>query len=72
LVNLIQMTIISTTVDKNPLEEIAQSLESTKESKMQYLGAASKMITVMQIYASTTDAKEAVIDWFYENLQDLL
>ena len=26
----------------------------------------------MQIYASTTDAKEAVIDWFYENLQDLL
>ena len=26
----------------------------------------------MQIYASTTEAKEAVIDWFYENLQDLL
>ena len=36
------MTIISTTVDKNPLEEIEQSLESTEESKIQYLGTTSK------------------------------
>ena len=31
-VNLIQMTIVSTTVGKNPLEEMEYPLESTKES----------------------------------------
>ena len=29
-------------------------------------------ITEIQIYASTTNAKEAEVDWFYEDLQDLL
>ena len=29
-------------------------------------------ITVIQIYASTIDAKEAEVDHFYENLEDLL
>ena len=29
-------------------------------------------ITVIQVYASTTDAEEAEIEWFYDNLQDLL
>ena len=29
-------------------------------------------ITVIQGYASTTDAKEAEVDLFYKNLQDLL
>jgi len=33
------VTIISTTVGKNPLEEV----ESTKESEMQYFDAISKM-----------------------------
>ena len=28
-------------------------------------------ITVIQVYATTTDAKEAEADWFYEDLQDL-
>ena len=42
-VNLIQMTIISTTVDRNPLEEMDQPSWSTKESKMQYSDAISKM-----------------------------
>ena len=41
--NLIQMTILSTTVGKNPLEEMEQPSQSTKESEMQYLGAVSKM-----------------------------
>ena len=41
-VNLTQMTIISTTVDRNPLEEIEWPSWSTKESKMQYLHAISK------------------------------
>ena len=53
---------------------------------MQYLGAVSKMnrmisvcfqgkpfnITVIQVYAPTTDAEEAETEWFYEDLQDLL
>ena len=29
-------------------------------------------ITVIQIYAPTTDAKEAEVEWFYKDLQDLL
>ena len=50
---------------------------------MQYLGANSKMtkkwflrqtiqLTVIQVYAPTTDAEEAEVDLFYENLQDFL
>ena len=38
-----QMTIISTTVGRNPSEEMEWSSWSTKESKMQYLDAISKM-----------------------------
>ena len=29
-------------------------------------------ITVIQVYAPTTDAEEAEVDWFYEDLQPLL
>ena len=29
-------------------------------------------IKIIQIYALTSNAEEAEIDWFYENLQDLL
>ena len=29
-------------------------------------------ITVMQAYASTNNSEEAEIEWFYEDLQDLL
>ena len=29
-------------------------------------------IIVIQVYVSTTDAKEAEVDWFYEDLQHLL
>ena len=52
---------------------------------MQYLGAVSKItewsvcfqgkpfdITVIQIYAPTTNAKEAQVEQVYEDLQDLL
>ena len=58
---------------------------STKESKMQYLGTISKTrvisvrfqgkpfnITVFQVYAPSTNAEEAEVEWFYEDLQDLL
>ena len=53
---------------------------------MQYLGAISKItklpwfvskenhliITVIQVYVPTTNAKEAEVEWFCEDLQDLL
>ena len=29
-------------------------------------------ITVIQVYAPTNNAEEAQIEWFYEDLQDLL
>ena len=29
-------------------------------------------ITVIQVYASTNNAEEAEVEWFYEDLQDLL
>ena len=53
---------------------------------MQYLGATSKMdrmisvrfqgkpfnITVIQVYALTSNAEESEVEQFYEDLQDLL
>ena len=50
---------------------------------MQYLGAVSKMTkwslfiskanhSVIQIYAQSSNAKEAEVEWFYEDLQDFL
>ena len=36
------------------------------------LGSFSFNITVIQTYASTTDAKDSEVDQFYEDLQDLL
>ena len=29
-------------------------------------------ITAIQVYAPTTNAKEAEVEWFYEDLEDLL
>ena len=56
-----------------------------KESKMKYLGAISQItkipvrfqgkpfsITVIQVYAPTTNAEEAEVERCYEDLQDLL
>ena len=40
--NLIPVTIISTSVDKNPLEEIEYPSWWTKESEIQYLSVISK------------------------------
>ena len=53
---------------------------------MQYLGAISEKhriilarfqskpfsITVIQVYAPTTNVKEAEVEWLYDDLQDLL
>ena len=77
------MIIISTPVDENPLEEWS-SLHSQQKSPKCSTSAASKNdrmilvhfqskpfnITVIQVYAP--NAKETDVEWFYEDLQDLL
>ena len=67
---------ISTTAGRNPLEEMEK--QSKEESKMQYLDAISKKdrmisvhfqgkpfnITVIQVFAPTSNAKEAELNGF--------
>ena len=79
---LTQMTIISTTVGRNPLEEMESPSWSTEESEMQYLDGISKMtewslfvsegklfnITVIQAYAPTSNTEETEVEWLYEDL----
>ena len=83
--NLIQMTIISTTVGKNPLEEMEWPLQSTRVQNA-VLGCSLKNnrmisvhfqgkafnIMVIQVYAPNSNAEEAEVERFYEDLQDLL
>ena len=81
--HLTKMTIISTTVGKNPLGKW-NSPHSQQESKRQYSDAISKTmisvsfqgkpfnITVIQVYAPTTNAKEVEVDQFHEDLEYLL
>ena len=79
------MTIISTTVGRNPLEEMEYPSWSIgvqnavlgcslKNDRMISVGFQDKPfnITVIQAYASTSNAEEAEVEWFYEDLQDLL
>ena len=84
--NLTQIIIISTTVGRNPLEEMEYPSRSTEESKMQYLDYSLKNdrmisvhfqgksfnITIIQVYAPTSNAEEAEVEQVYEDLQDLL
>ena len=79
------MTIISTTVGRNPSEEMEWSSWSTRVQNA-VLGCNLKndrmisvrfqgnpfSITVIQVYAPTSNAEEAEVEWFYEHLQDLL
>ena len=68
----------------NPLEEMEQPSQSIKQARMQYLGVISKTmndlclfprkpfnITVIQVYAPTTNAEEAEVEQFDDDLQDL-
>ena len=79
------MTIISTIVGKNPLKEMELAASSTrvqnavlgcnlKNNKMisVHLQGEPFNITVIQIYAPTSNAEEAEVERFYEDLQDLL
>ena len=81
MVNLIQVTNISINVDKNPQKKWGSS-HGIQKLEMQYLSAISKNnrmlsvcfqgkpfnITVIQVYALTSDAEEAEFEWFYEDL----
>ena len=84
--DLTQMTIISTIVGKNPLEENEVDIIVNKTGQNAILGCNLKNdtmisvcfqgkpfnITVIQVYAPTSNAVEAEVKWFYEDLQDLL
>ena len=73
--NLIQMPTISPTVGRNPSEAMELSSQSTGDSEMQYsvhFQGKPFNITVIQVYAPTTNAEEAEVEGFYENLQDIL
>ena len=76
------MTIISTTVGKNPLEEIIVNkrvqnavlgcnLKNDRMISVHFQGKPFS-ITVIQVYALTSSAEEAEVEWFYEDLQNLL
>ena len=86
MVNLSQMTIMSTTVGKNPLEKNGVAIMVSKRVRNAVLGYNLKNdrmisvhfqgipfnITIIQVYAPTSNAEEAEVEWFYEDLQDLL
>ena len=77
---------ISTTVGKNPLEENGLALIVNKRVQNAVLGCNLRndrmisvhfqgkpfSITIIQVYAPTTNAEEAGVERFYDDLQDLL
>ena len=62
------MIIISTTVGKYPLEE---NLKNNRMISVHFQGKSFN-VTVIQVYAPISNAGEAEVGWFYEDLQDLL
>ena len=82
--NLTQVTSICTTVGKKLLEELEKESYSTrvqnavfgcnlKNDRMisiRFQGEPFN-ITVIQVYAPTSNTEEAEVEWFYEDLQDL-
>ena len=83
---LTQVTIISTTVGKNPLRRNGVAIIVNKRVENAGLGCNLKNdrmisvhfqgkpfnIKVIQVYAPTSNAEEAEVERFYEDLQDLL
>ena len=71
------MTFISTTVGKNPLENMVNkrvqnavfgcSLKNDRMISAHFQGKPFKII-VIQVYALTTNAEKAEIEWVYEDL----
>ena len=79
------MTIISTTVGKNPLEDgeativnkrvwnavLGCNLKNDRMISGHFQGKPFNIV-VIQVYAPTSNAEEAEVEWFCEDLQDLL
>ena len=71
--NLIQVTIISTTVGKNPLEEMKSTrvqnavlemyLKKDRMISVHFQGKPFS-ITIIQVYAPIINAKETEVKWF--------
>ena len=83
--NLTQMTIISTTVGRNPLKKWSSHHSQQKSLKcstwMQFQTRKNDLslfprqtfnITVIQVYAPTSNTEEPEVEQLYEDLQDLL
>ena len=73
------MTIISTTVGKWSSHHTQQKstkcstwMQSQKRQNDLCFQGKPFNITVTQVYAWTSNAEEAEVEWFYEDLQDLL
>ena len=79
------MTIISTIVGRNPSEEMGSHHGQQKSLKCNTWMQSQKwkndlcsfprqtfIITVIHVYAPTSNAEEAEVERFYEDLQDLL
>ena len=80
------MTITSTTMSRKPLEEVESPIIIKKRIQNAAFGYSLKNdrmisvhfqgkpfnITVVQVYVSTTNAKEAEVEWFHEDLQVFL
>ena len=82
--NLTQMTIISITVGKNSLDGVTLIVKkrlwnavlgcNLKNDRMISVHFQGKLFNIMviQVYAPTSNAEEAEVEQFYEDLQDLL
>ena len=84
--NLTHMTIISTTVGRNPPRRNGVAIKVNKRVRNAVLGCNFKNdrmisvrfqgkpfnITVIQVCAPTSNAEEAEVERFYEDLRDLL
>ena len=80
------MTIISTIAGKNTLEEMGVAIKVNKRVWNAAVGCNLKndrmiavhfqgkpfSIMVIQVYALTINAEETEVEWFYEDIQDLL
>ena len=83
--NLTQMTIIATTGGRNPVGErsshhgqqrvwnavLGCNLKNDRMISVCFQGRLFN-ITVIQVYAPTSNTEEAEVEWFYEDLQDRL
>ena len=58
-------------VNKSPKCSVRCNLKNDRLISAHFHGKPFN-ITVIQVYAPTTNAKEAEVEWFYEDLQDLL